>query len=66
LPEGSEHNLALLQADQARGDLCATNLTSVASSTLGCRERMDMVRLVPGGSALTVALIELLRVLPQP
>jgi hypothetical protein len=50
MPEGSEHDLALVQAKQAHSDLCAIQhhlVTSCAS-----RKLMGMVRRGPDGSSL--------------
>ncbi len=65
MPERSEERLILRQADQARGDLYAIRdeLEFIRDRLARQPTRMEMLHLMLGGSALTVALIELFRVL---
>jgi hypothetical protein len=64
MPEGLEERLSLRQADQVRGDLYAIHdeIDFLREQLARQPTRMDMVRLVLGSSALTVALIELFRI----
>jgi hypothetical protein len=65
MPEELEEGLSLRQADQARGDLYAIHdeLEFLREQLARQPTRMDMVRLMLGGSALSAAVIELFRVL---